>query len=64
MTVRRNPDSSVGPAVAQAVKQQKSKRMMMFGLRSVSELCSPGQIKYKYEKECSCIAFEWGLVLL
>lgn len=45
--LRRAPDAAVATAVEQVVRQQKSKRMMLFGLRNLSELCSVGTVKYK-----------------
>lgn len=45
--LKRSPDAAVSMTVAQIVKQQKSKRMMMFGLRNLSEMCSPDKNKYK-----------------
>lgn len=38
--LKRNPDSGVATAVSSIIEHQKFKRMLMFGLRSLSDFCS------------------------
>lgn len=56
--VKRQPDGGVTHAVAQIRKNDKFKRLMMFGLRSLSGLCVPPTIKYK---ENAIAALEEGV---
>eukprot|EP01053_Blabericola_migrator_P012968 Blabericola_migrator_1__12967@NODE_85_length_14814_cov_131_925612_g76_i0_p1_GENE_NODE_85_length_14814_cov_131_925612_g76_i0NODE_85_length_14814_cov_131_925612_g76_i0_p1_ORF_typecomplete_len2624_score585_46Arm_2/PF04826_13/13Arm_2/PF04826_13/13Arm_2/PF04826_13/0_17Arm_2/PF04826_13/0_13Arm_2/PF04826_13/20Arm_2/PF04826_13/2_4e02Arm_2/PF04826_13/1_1e03Arm_2/PF04826_13/1Arm_2/PF04826_13/5_6e05KAP/PF05804_12/9_8e02KAP/PF05804_12/0_005KAP/PF05804_12/34KAP/PF05804_12/35KAP/PF05804_12/3_4e02KAP/PF05804_1 len=44
---KRQPDAGIHDAIQQVLKNQKFKRMMVFGLRSLSDLCVPPSIKYK-----------------
>lgn len=39
--MRRQPDSGVAQAVASVKEHQKFKKMLMFGLRSLSDFCNP-----------------------
>lgn len=47
VVVNRRPDLGVANAIGQIQKHNKFKRMMMFGLRSLSGLCVPPTTKYK-----------------
>eukprot|EP01056_Protomagalhaensia_sp_Gyna25_P005494 Protomagalhaensia_sp_Gyna_25__5493@NODE_730_length_2747_cov_3_750739_g569_i0_p3_GENE_NODE_730_length_2747_cov_3_750739_g569_i0NODE_730_length_2747_cov_3_750739_g569_i0_p3_ORF_typecomplete_len100_score19_25_NODE_730_length_2747_cov_3_750739_g569_i074373 len=44
---KRQPDAAIHDAINSVLKNQKFKRMMVFGLRSLSDLCVPPTIKYK-----------------
>eukprot|EP00923_Selenidium_pygospionis_P001038 GHVN01001571.1.p1 GENE.GHVN01001571.1~~GHVN01001571.1.p1 ORF type:complete len:2595 (+),score=325.02 GHVN01001571.1:17885-25669(+) len=57
--VRRTPDGSVATAVATVTENTKFKRMLLFGLRSLSDSCVPPNGKYK---ENSIDALERGVV--
>eukprot|EP01054_Gregarina_sp_Poly1_P008217 Gregarina_sp_Poly_1__8216@NODE_477_length_8073_cov_152_830877_g386_i0_p1_GENE_NODE_477_length_8073_cov_152_830877_g386_i0NODE_477_length_8073_cov_152_830877_g386_i0_p1_ORF_typecomplete_len2623_score466_04KAP/PF05804_12/4_4e02KAP/PF05804_12/1_9KAP/PF05804_12/0_0024KAP/PF05804_12/17KAP/PF05804_12/3_3e02KAP/PF05804_12/5_2e02KAP/PF05804_12/0_00038KAP/PF05804_12/0_014Arm_2/PF04826_13/0_05Arm_2/PF04826_13/2_5Arm_2/PF04826_13/77Arm_2/PF04826_13/2e03Arm_2/PF04826_13/5Arm_2/PF04826_13/7_6e02Arm_2/PF04826 len=44
---KRQPDAGIYDAIQSVLKNQKFKRMMVFGLRSLSDLCVPPTIRYK-----------------
>lgn len=46
-TVKRNPDAGVATAVQGVIQHQKFKRMLLFGLRSLSDFCNPNNQLYQ-----------------
>ncbi|CDJ64851.1 LOW QUALITY PROTEIN: hypothetical protein, conserved [Eimeria necatrix] len=46
-SVKRNPDAGVATAVQGIIQHQKFKRMLLFGLRSLADFCSPTNQLYQ-----------------
>lgn len=46
-SIKRNPDPGVATAVASVIQHQSFKRMLMFGLRSLSDFCMPSNMLHK-----------------
>ncbi|KFH17868.1 putative anonymous antigen-1 [Toxoplasma gondii MAS] len=45
--VKRNPDAGVATAVQSVIQHQTFKRMLLFGLRSLADFCSPSNQLYQ-----------------
>nr|CEL69917.1 TPA: anonymous antigen-1, putative [Neospora caninum Liverpool] len=58
--VKRNPDAGVATAVQSVIQHQTFKRMLLFGLRSLSDFCSPSNQLYQ---ENALDAMERGVLV-